>query len=390
MVNLPLLWVSALFYIALVSAFYVVSAVIIGTILRAAQGRPNISQSGRKRFILAGLILPPLLALLPTIAGATLRHMHSGSGSPTPYAAFHNEEAAPLAHHAMACQQLFERLALLGALGANGDVGKAVSVVVGGVAWALLLVGLALTGRLLWATARLEKGIAPLLSPPSSRLAASLGRVGRSFHSLAAPRFFECAIPAAYSSVLGLWRARCVLSASLIADAPDAELDAVVAHEASHLRSGDVYATFLVGLLNCAFFFLRPVRLLSRWWREAAELASDDAAVCATRNPLAMAAAILRVSGVKAGGIFDSKSGGLPAVALPFADETACSPAKRVERLLDQAQKASLTPATESSLQIAMGWLATSVFALVGIGLLLSSEAACVAHCALELIQRLV
>ena len=60
------------------------------------------------------------------------------------------------------------------------------------------------------------------------------------------------------------------------------EAIAIVAHEASHLRGRDVLSTFLVGSLNCLFFFLRPVRLLSRRWREATELACDAATVNTT------------------------------------------------------------------------------------------------------------
>lgn len=387
MVNLPLLWISALFYVALVSAFYVISSGIVWALFRFYGSHTKAgflqTQAGRKRAILSALVLPPLLAVVPTAAGASLRHMHH-SGSE---AAFQTvAEAAPLEHHAMACQQLFDRLTLLGGMGITGETGRLVSVVVGGGAWLLLVIGLFLAVRLLRASLRLEKGIEPLLTPPSDRLDKSLERVGRSFFRLAKPRFFECAIPAAYSSVLGLGKARCVLSAQFVSEAPCDELDAVVAHEASHLRSGDVAATFIVGLLNCVFFFLRPVRLLSRLWREAAELASDDAAVCATKNPLAMASAILRVSGVAT----PSVPSHLPAIALPFADEAACSPAKRVERLLDQAQRATLPPSAETPLQVAVGWAATTVFALVGVGLLVSSEVACVAHCSLELVQRLL
>ncbi len=393
MVNLPLLWISALFYVALVSVLYVLSSGIVWILLRLSrvkESRGFFTQSARKRVILAALLLPPFLALLPTVAGSTLRHMHSANpaiaAGSVPLAAFPLEQAPALEHHAMACQQLFDRLALLGGLGMLGSVGKIVNVLVGGTAWLLLVLGVFLAVRLLWATVRLEQGIAPFLTKPSPRLNQSLLRVRAVLPALNAARFFECAIPAACSSVLGLVRARCVLSAPFIVEAPEEELDAVVAHEASHLRSGDVYATFLVGLLNCVFFFLRPVRLLSRLWREAAELASDDAAVGATRNPLAMAAAILHVSGVQP----PVTPLSLPAVVLPFADEAACSPAKRVERLLDQAEQAALPPATETRLQIALGWAATALFSLVGMGLLLSSEAACVAHCTLELVQRLL
>jgi Zn-dependent protease with chaperone function len=205
---------------------------------------------------------------------------------------------------------------------------------------------------------------------------------------LPARRFFECPIPPAYSSVLGFWRARCVLSQEFVASAPDEELDAVVAHEGSHLRAGDVRATFAVGVLDCLFFYLRPVRLLSRAWREAAELACDDAAVAATRKPLAMAAAILRASGVPVGATRFSRP--LPAVALPFADEAACAPSIRVERLLAQAQQASLPAAREPRWQAALGWFTTLTLGGIGAGVLLSAEAACYAHCSLEAIARVL
>jgi len=401
-VNLPLLWISALFYVALASVMYVASFALVATMLRvnrARAARPFLAASGVKRVLLAALVLPPLLAVLPTIAGTTLRHLHGGaaSGMPpmtqgsgdhaaNPYRVFAAAESGgPVAHHAASCQLLFDRLAALGGLGLSGDWGHAVSVAVGGAAWLLVIAGAFLAFRLVGATLRLESGIAPVLASPTPRLAGSLARVGRSVASLPRDRFYECALPAAYSSVLGLTRARCVLSSHLVAHSPNDELDAVVAHEASHLRSGDVYAAFAVGLLNCAFFFLRPVRQLGRWWREAAELASDDAAVRATRDPLALASAILRVSATP-----NASGSALPAVVLPFADETACFPAKRVERLLDQAQKATLAPLAETPLQIAAAWATTGVLGLVGAGLLLSSEAACVAHCALELVQRLL
>ena len=181
--------------------------------------------------------------------------------------------------------------------------------------------------------------------------------------------------------MLGFWRARCVLSQEFVRTATDEELDAVVAHEASHLRGHDVFSTFLVGMLNCLFFFLRPVRLLGRHWRAAAELACDDAAVAATRKPLAMASALLRANGVPVGA---ATSRALPSVALPFADEAACPTAIRVERLIAQAQEVTRGPVVESRFQIIAGWAVTGILAAMGTAVLLSAEAACFAHCLLE------
>ena len=119
MVNLPLLWISALFYVALASALYVGSAGLAWAALRInGRGKlPFLTQAGRKRVLLAGLLLPPVLAVVPTIAGATLRHMHPGAqaiaaaprmapgNAGSPFGAFSAEHAVSLEHHAMACQQ---------------------------------------------------------------------------------------------------------------------------------------------------------------------------------------------------------------------------------------------------------------------------------------------
>jgi hypothetical protein len=151
-----------------------------------------------------------------------------------------------------------------------------------------------------------------------------------------------------------------------------------------------VQTTFLVGMVNCLFFYLRPVRLLGRRWREEAELACDDQAVQVTRQPLAMASAILRASGVPVA-TTNGVGRRLPAVALAFADEAACSPGKRVERLLAQAQHASLPAAAgEPRRAVVGGWLATAGLTAFGASLLRSDEAACFAHCSLEAIARLL
>jgi Zn-dependent protease with chaperone function len=378
----PLLGVSALFYLALVSVFYLVALGVIA-VYRRFFAR-NAPQSVSKRVLLLALLLPPVAALLPTVAGVILRHMHGTAAMVAERGMPADVASTPLAHHTMACALLFERLGAIASFGASS---KTVSLVLGIGTWLLLGFGAVYAVRLAWATYRLEKGIAPLLSEPSAPLAGSLARVGQRL-GLSAPlrsRFYECALPPERSSVMGLQRAKCVLSRDFILTAPPEELDALVAHESGHLRSGDVYAAFAVGVLNCVFFFLRPVRLIGRWWREAAELAADDTAVRGTGDdPLAVASAILRVRGAATGTF------ALPAPLLPFADEGVLSAEQRVERLLAQAERAVPMARSETPVQVALTWGATGLLALVGAGLLISSEAACVAHCTLELIQRVL
>jgi len=366
-INPPLLLVSALFFLALSSALYVVTFLAATTILCA--GRKWLSHARAKQVLLASLILPPVLAAIPTFSGATLRHSHTLS----------------LEHHSTACRELFTRLFATGI----ADEGKAswlAGSVVNGFAWLLALLGLFFLVRLVVATTRLEKGLLPHLSTPSSRLVRAVAHIG-SRSRVSGGQFYECPIPAAYSSVLGLTRIRCVLSQELVAAATEEELNAIVAHEAAHLRLRDVEATFLVGILNCVFFYLRPVRLLARRWREETELACDAAAIEVTGDPLAMASAILRVSGTP---VSSQLNRSLPAVSLAFADESACLTAKRVETLIAQAQQAAIPGANETRSQSAGSWLVTLVLAAIGIFSLLSPQAICWAHCSLEVVSRLL
>jgi len=363
-INPPLLFVSGLFFLSLVSALYVAAFLAATAVLRAGRGR--FSPARARQVLLGALLLPPPLAAVPTLGGATLRHSHA-----RPF----------LEHHSAACSRIFTDLFAAGD-GGGGLVPRPAGYLVNGLAWVLMAFGLALLVRLVVATLRLERGLTPFLSPPSPRLAQAVAHVGRRSRVNSA-LFFECPIPAASSCVLGLRSTRCILSRDLVAAASDAELVAIVAHEATHLRSRDVAATFLVSGLGCLFFFLRPVRLLARRWREETELACDAAAVEAVGDPLAMAAAILRVSGAPIGVP-------LSPTALAFADESADLTARRVEGLMARAQRSALPPARETPLRSAGGWLVTLALAAVGVLLLLSPSAVCYAHCSLEAAARLL
>ncbi|MEO7716455.1 MAG: M56 family metallopeptidase [Capsulimonas sp.] len=365
-INPPLILVSALFFLALSSVLYLASWLITTAGLRILRGR--ISHAATKRVLMTALTLPPVLAAVPTVGGATFKHSHAMGG---------------MEHHSMLCQQMFT--SVFQTTSVNGNT--AVGFVVNGWAWIMALAGISLLVRLFTATISLERGLAPFLMAPTPKLSMALVLVAQRAPYLQATKFYECAIPASYSSVLGFFNARCVLSRQFVEEATDDELVAVIAHEAAHMRSRDVLATFAVGALNCLFFAFRPVRLLARRWREAAELACDDAAVAATRNPLAMASAILRASGAPVANRPIARA--LPATALAFADETACAPSKRVERLIAQAKNATLPQPTEPPMQALGAWAVTLLLAAIGVTVLVSAQAVCFAHCSLEAVAKL-
>ena len=368
-INPPLLLVSALFFLALCSALYLATWLLAGIALRLRSWR--LAHRNRKRLLLVALMAPPALAAIPTFSGATLYHLH---------------ETTFADHHSIGCESMFSQLSSLGGLIGNAPFLSALGVILPGSAWGLIAVGIALIFRLILASLRLERGLRSFLKPPSARLSAALERHHQRCPWLPKGRFFECAIPANCSSVFGFFRSRCVLSESFVIEATDKELDAVVAHEASHLTEGDVRSIFMVGVLNCLFFYLRPVRLLSQQFREAAELACDDAAVSLTREPLSMASAILKASGVSV----ESVRAKLPPAALAFADEAACSPALRVERLMVQAERASFPGVAVSPPSATLaGWIVMALLAAVGLLLLFSAAMACLAHCSLEALAHL-
>lgn len=368
-INPPLLFVSGLFFLALSSALYLAAFLIATAVLRF--GRRRIPHARAKQVLLISLFLPPLMAAVPTLSGATLHHSH----------------ARPLLeHHSAACRQLFTNLFANWNVSGNEVASRLAGSLVNGLAWLLVAFGLFFLVRLVVATVRLERGLVPYLSPPSPRLARAVAHIGRR-SKINGDQFYECPIPMTYSSVLGLSRTRCILSKELAASATDEELNAIVAHEATHLRFRDVEATFLVSILNCLFFYLRPVRLLARRWREETELACDAAAVKVVGDPLAMATAILRVSSAPIGSHMSSP---LPAVALAFADDSTCLTAKRLENLIAQAQKSALPAVRESRLQSVGGWILTLALAGIGLSLLLSAQAICYAHCSLETVARLL
>lgn len=345
--------VGSFFFVSVTSALYALSWLLV--FLTTYRFSTWLSHVHQKHVLMLALLIPPLGGLIFTARGVTFYHVHEGSlGSGH--------------HHSSFCERVFYSLLAFDDPTILGFGGALIQ----GAAWLVILIGICSCYRLFCATRQLKAGLAPFLKPPSKKLQRSLLRVEKKLSRELSPRFFECAIPSSYSSVIGIWRPVCVLSEELITSATDSELDAVVAHEAVHIRSQDSVATFIVGALNCFFFYLPPVRRLAQKWREETELVCDDLAVGITRKPSAMAAAILRAAGAL-------NPPPLPATALAFTDESACPLSKRVDRLLayEKPLKLQLSYAVHA-------WLGRALICGTIVSLLFSSDAACLAHCVLE------
>ena len=354
MVNLPLIFASALFYIGVTALLYIIVWLSVKMLLRAL---PPISPFRSKGILSAALIIPPVVTCAFTAGGAFLRHSHTPE----------------VLHRNVFCGNIAQFLSV-----PEGQLPVVFGLAVQWAAWLLLAWGAVTVYRLVQATISLERGLSPYLQLPSPELAATVERMQVEV-DCSRLEFFEADIPMAFSCLIGIRHIRCVLSKQLVAAATQEELDAVVLHEFNHFRSGDVWRTFLVGILNCLFSFLPPVRLLSRRWREETELACDAATARATGKPLALASAILRAQGITV------QRRRLPSTTLAFAEETACPPETRVKRLLAYAQ--GMSAATEPPRMGAWQWMATTILLVAGLTLTLSPDAMCMAHCSLEAIS---
>jgi len=104
-------------------------------------------------------------------------------------------------------------------------------------------------------------------------------------------RVIEDRIPKAFCA--GLLRPRVYISTGAVARLEDAELRAVLAHEAHHAARRDPLRLFAAQVLAEALFFLPVMRHLRRRHAALVELAADEGAVRAIGGPQPLAAAML-------------------------------------------------------------------------------------------------
>ena len=101
------------------------------------------------------------------------------------------------------------------------------------------------------------------------------------------------------AAVTGVFRTRMMVSNSLLANCTADEVDAILAHEAAHIRYADNLSRGLMLLLPDPLLMLPAGRQIENAWSAAAEEAADDgAAEGVAERRVALASALVRVAGL--------------------------------------------------------------------------------------------
>jgi beta-lactamase regulating signal transducer with metallopeptidase domain len=189
--------------------------------------------------------------------------------------------------------------------------------------------------------------------PAPERLASALNRLTRQLHIGRAVRLFESST-VAVPTVIGWLKPVVLLPTSAVACLSPDQLEAILAHELAHIRRHDYLVNLLQTVVETLLFYHPAVWWLSRRIRAEREHCCDDLAVSLCGDPVAYAAALAELEGLR------SSSGNLILAA------TGGSLLQRVRRLLGVPSHAGRAP----------GWLAAGAALLV----LLSMSAGAVAR----------
>jgi len=183
--------------------------------------------------------------------------------------------------------------------------------------------------RALRASGRVGKRLVLLGVPLSPRLSAAVRSVAPKF-GMPPARFKEVSLHDPVSLTCGFLRPTCVFSSALVSGLSAAELEAVVAHEAAHVKRRDNLARILVAAWDALAFLVPPLRHLSDQWKQQAEMAADELAASKTGRPIELASALVRVGRMR-------QVGRDAALASSFAVAEWGLLTRRVKRLLAAA-----------------------------------------------------
>ncbi len=98
-----------------------------------------------------------------------------------------------------------------------------------------------------------------------------------------------------FALIYGIRRPTTLLSTWMLEQLDESELEAVLTHELVHVSRNDYLVNWIAIVLRDAFFYLPTSRIAYRQLRCEKELACDDVVVQTTRQPLALASALMKV-----------------------------------------------------------------------------------------------
>jgi len=182
--RLPLLIVGALLFLALCSAFYTISWLVLT--LAVWSSRDRLPHSTGKKLLFGAMVGPPLLAGAAILMGAFYHHMHNGA----------------LQHHSPLCRALYDGVGTGGAtmMGLPPLVFFAL-----GTGWSWLMLGGGITAllRRLWATFHLQRGLEAFYLEPSPRLTRAVESLRFREPRVRPDIFVEAPIPVSYTHLPG-------------------------------------------------------------------------------------------------------------------------------------------------------------------------------------------
>jgi beta-lactamase regulating signal transducer with metallopeptidase domain len=188
--------------------------------------------------------------------------------------------------------------------------------------------------------------------PAPEALQAAAERLMRRLHIGGAVRVLE-STSVAVPTVIGWLKPVVLLPASALAGLAPGQLEAILAHELAHVRRHDYIVNLFQTVVETLLFYHPAVWWLSRRIRAERENCCDDLAVSLCGDPVAYAAALAELEGLRStpGSVVLAASGG--------------SLLERVRRLLGVPTHAGRAP----------GWLAAGAALLVLIGMSASALA---------------
>ncbi|MGG1616145.1 M56 family metallopeptidase [Paenibacillus sp. NRS-1782] len=119
--------------------------------------------------------------------------------------------------------------------------------------------------------------------------------LGERYRELGADRIWviDYANPTAFT--MGLWKPRIVLSSALLSLLDKYEEEAVIYHEAYHMKHYDPLKTWLLQMCATLLFYLPVLRHITNHYKIAREILADNEAIKRTGSPMGIGSALLKL-----------------------------------------------------------------------------------------------